>query len=116
LKRVVDILGGGIGGLTSAIALEKKGFDVRVWEQSEQLLPLGAGIILANNAMQVYDKLDLRDALELKGNVISSMKITDSSLNKVSEVDLKFFEKKYGVKNLAIHRGDLQKTLVNNLG
>ncbi|NLR93780.1 FAD-dependent monooxygenase [Flammeovirga agarivorans] len=111
----IDIIGAGIGGLTTAIALEKKGFNVRVFEQAETLKPLGAGIILANNAMQVFEHLGLRKAIEKEGNPISSMKITHPNLSPLSKVDLTFFEKKHLVKNIAIHRGQLQTILMNAL-
>ena len=61
---VIDIIGAGIGGLTTAIALEQKGFSVRIFEQATALKPVGAGIILASNAMQVFDKLDLESSLK----------------------------------------------------
>jgi 2-polyprenyl-6-methoxyphenol hydroxylase-like FAD-dependent oxidoreductase len=110
-----DIIGSGIGGLTTAIALEQKGFKVRIFEQTSQVKPLGAGIILANNAMQVFEKLGLRQAIEKKGNPISSMNITDAQLKALSKIDLAYFEQKHKVKNIAIHRGDLQEILINKL-
>ena len=111
----IDIIGAGIGGLTTAIALEQKGIKTRIFEQAEQLKEVGAGIILANNAMQVYEKLGLRQVLEAHGNHISSMKITKSSLKPLSKIDLSNFEQKYKTKNMAIHRGKLQQILINEL-
>jgi len=73
---IIDIIGAGIGGLTTAIALEQKGIKTRIFEQAEKIKPVGAGIILANNAMQVYEKLGLRKIIEENGNPISSMNIT----------------------------------------
>ncbi|MEM7512048.1 MAG: FAD-dependent monooxygenase [Bacteroidota bacterium] len=112
---MIDIIGGGIGGLTTAVALGQKGIPYRVFEQAAQLKPLGAGIILANNAMQVYDKLGLRKEIEQAGNPISFLKITTPQLNPLYKVDLSFFEHKYGVKNVAIHRGALQNILLNHI-
>lgn len=111
----IAIIGGGIGGLTTAIALQKKGIKVIVFEQAEYLKPVGAGIILANNAMQVYNKLGLREIIEKNGNVISSVNITRANLKPLSKVDLSFFERQFGVKNIAIHRGVLQQLLIDNL-
>ena len=111
----IDIIGAGIGGVTTAIALEQKGIKTRIFEQAEQLKEVGAGIILANNAMQVYEKLGLRQVLEAHGNHISSMKITKSSLKPLSKIDLSNFEQKYKTKNMAIHRGKLQQILINEL-
>lgn len=112
---VIDIIGGGVGGLTVAIALGQKGFDVRVYEQTEVLKPVGAGIILANNAMQVYEKLGLRETIAQQGSHISSMNIVNPDLKPFSKIDLTWFEKKYQVKSIAIHRGRLQEILLDQL-
>ncbi len=111
----IDIIGGGIGGLTTAIALKKKGYKIRVFEQAKTLKNVGAGIILANNAMQIYEKLGLKNAIESKGEPISAMHITTLNLNSISKIDLTYFEKKHMVKNIAIHRGTLQDILSSQL-
>ena len=111
----IDIVGAGIGGLTTAIALEQKGFKTRIFEQAENIKPIGAGIILANNAMQVYEKLGLRKVIEENGNPISSLNITKANLKPLSKMDLSYFEKKFKVKNIAIHRGVLQQILIDKL-
>lgn len=111
----VDIIGSGIGGLTAAIALEQKGFYPKIYEQAKTLKTLGAGIILASNAMQVYKKLGLAEELKSHGICLDSMNITDDKLQVLSKVDLTYFKDKYNIQSLAIHRGKLQQVLLNNL-
>lgn len=116
MTETVNIIGAGIGGLTTALTLKQKGLNVTIYESSAEIKPVGAGIILANNAMQVFKKLGLQDKIEKSGNSISFMKITDNQLKPLSVVDLSEYEQKYGVSNVAIHRGELQKILANELG
>jgi 2-polyprenyl-6-methoxyphenol hydroxylase-like FAD-dependent oxidoreductase len=112
----IAIIGGGIGGLTTALALQKSNLDVTIYESAPEIKPVGAGIIMANNAMQVFDKLGIRHKIEQAGHKISTIKITDPQLKTLSEVQLNKFERKYGVHNIAIHRGDLQMILAEEIG
>lgn len=53
----VGIVGGGIGGLTAAAFLQQAGFDVTVYEQAPALTEVGAGLIMAPNAVKLLRKL-----------------------------------------------------------
>ena len=116
MTETVNIIGAGIGGLTTALILKQRGLNVNIFESSAEIKPVGAGIILANNAMQVFQKLGIQDKIENAGNRISFMKITDDQLKPLSVVNLSEYEQKYNVSNIAIHRGELQKILANEIG
>jgi 2-polyprenyl-6-methoxyphenol hydroxylase-like FAD-dependent oxidoreductase len=58
-KRRVVIIGGGIGGLTTAIALRSSGMDVHVYEQAPELGEVGAGVGLWPNAFRALERLGL---------------------------------------------------------
>lgn len=116
MTEIVNIIGAGIGGLTTALTLKQRGLNVNIFESSAEIKPVGAGIILANNAMQVFQKLGIQDKIEKAGNKISFMKITDDQLKPLSVVNLSEYEQKYNVSNIAIHRGELQKILANEIG
>ena len=56
--RIV-LIGGGIGGLTTAHALLRQGFEVSVHESAPELKEIGAGVALGPNAMKALRSLDL---------------------------------------------------------
>jgi glycine/D-amino acid oxidase-like deaminating enzyme len=55
----IAIIGGGIGGLTTAISLLQAGFDVQVYEQTRLLSEVGAGINISPNASRILIRLGL---------------------------------------------------------
>ena len=57
----IAVIGGGIGGLTAARALLRRGFEVHVYESSPELREIGAGVALGPNAMKVLRSLGLED-------------------------------------------------------
>lgn len=111
----IAIIGAGIGGLTTAILLKKMGFDVQIYEQADELKPIGAGIMLAHNAMQVYDKLGLKNQISDLGNTLTSLNITGPNLRLISSIKNQSFDEKFSVNHIAIHRGALQNLLINQL-
>lgn len=62
-KAHVLIAGGGIGGLTAALALLRRGFDVDVYEQAHELKEVGAGLQLSANGSRALYALGVGDAL-----------------------------------------------------
>src|SRR5687767_4277511 len=60
----VLIAGGGIGGLTAALALLRMGCDVEVYEQADALKEVGAGVQLASNATTALYALGVGEALK----------------------------------------------------
>ena len=116
MAEKVDIIGAGIGGLATAITLAQKGLAVTLYEGAAEIKPVGAGIIIASNAMQVFKKMGIHKKIEPLGCRISAMKITDAMLKCISTIDLREYERKYEVHNLAMLRSDLQAILANEIG
>jgi salicylate hydroxylase len=56
-KPHILIAGGGIGGLTAALALLKRGYDVDVYEQAPELREVGAGLQISPNGNRVLHEL-----------------------------------------------------------
>jgi salicylate hydroxylase len=63
-KSHILVAGGGIGGLTAAIALIQRGFQVSMFEQAPELHELGAGVTITPNGSRVMTALGLRPAIE----------------------------------------------------
>jgi salicylate hydroxylase len=63
MREIKDfaVIGAALGGLTSASALQQRGFNVTVYEQSSSLAEIGAGVQLSPNAMKVLRALELED-------------------------------------------------------
>lgn len=111
----IAIIGAGIGGLTTAIALKQKGFEVEIFEASEDFGKAGSGINLAINAMQVFKRLSLYEEIAAVGNSTNSLRITDEKLITLTNVSLLNSEKIHQVKAFAIHRATLHTILINRL-
>jgi 2-polyprenyl-6-methoxyphenol hydroxylase-like FAD-dependent oxidoreductase len=105
----IAIIGAGIGGLTTAIALQQFGFKPEIFEQAPVLLDVGAAIALWSNAMRVLRKLKLEDQVSHKAGVIEQIRWVDQHGRVINNVDLRSSE----VPSVALHRADLQKILVD---
>lgn len=112
--RIV-ICGGGIGGLTAAIALSVQGFEVEVYESAPQLAPAGAGITLAYNAMQVMQRLGLDDALLQAGHHLRKGLVTDRAMRPLAVSQLDELEREFGVASVGIPRPALHEILLSTL-
>ncbi|MGB1247839.1 MAG: FAD-dependent monooxygenase [Chitinophagales bacterium] len=109
------IVGAGIGGLSTAVALEQKGIEYQLVEKVPEFKEVGAGILLAPNALQVYEKLGLLDAVKSEGNFVDRITIGKSDFSPLSDLFQNDIKKIYGYSTIAIHRARLQKLLVNRI-
>ncbi len=109
------IIGGGIGGLTTALAFEKWGIPYQVFERAPELNEVGAGIWLAPNALQVFSWLGLLDEVQEAGYPIERIRITASDLSILSDNDQNKFITQFGCTTIAILRSRLQEILYRNL-
>jgi len=105
----VVIIGGGIGGLTAALALLKRGIDVEVYEQSAVLKEVGAGVQLGSNGTRVLYALGLRDALAGVQVIPAAREIRHWRSGETwNWFDLGATSaKRYGTPHVMLHRGDL---------
>lgn len=113
MKTEYLILGGGIAGLSTAIALKKIGIEALVLESAVEAKPVGAGITLASNALMVYRKLGIYSKVVHAGIELKKATIKESSGRTISEVDLSLLGENYS--NLGIHRAALHEVLLSEL-
>ena len=112
-KRVL-IAGGGMGGLSAAIASARAGWQARVFEQAGAFTEAGAGIQLGPNATRVLQAWDLGPALAQvavfpprlsvrsadTGTTLAQMRLGDS------------VRERYGAPYATLHRADLHRLLL----
>jgi salicylate hydroxylase len=110
----VLIAGAGIGGLTAALALMQRGFEVEVLEQASRLTELGAGVQLGPNATRTLYQLGLEGALKPLACVASGKQIRLwSTGQRWTLFDLgEEAIARYGYPYLTMHRADLHRVLV----
>ena len=114
-KDVVAIVGGGIGGLTAALALIREGIDVEVHEQAPELKELGAGVQISSNGTRVLYALGLGAACEKVGVVVAGKEIRLWSTGQTWKLfDLGAISvERYGFPYTMFHRGDLHTMLLD---
>ena len=110
--RVV-IIGAGIGGLTTALALQQKGIDVDVYERSAVLTDVGAGIGLWPNALKALYQLGLRPALDAVSfvSVDGAVRRADGAV--LSRTTSEQVILRFGLPFMIFHRAELLEVLVN---
>src|SRR5690554_5718647 len=107
----ITIIGGGIAGLTTALALNKVGFQCEVYERAAQLNEVGAGILMQPNALKVLDWLGLGKIVRENGIMLDQVDVTNSQLVPFKKSTKGIIQDEKGNKIVAIHRATLQKLL-----
>ncbi|WP_431288058.1 flavin-dependent oxidoreductase [Roseateles chitinivorans] len=108
----LDILiaGGGIGGLTAALALQRDGHRVTVCEATAELKPLGVGINLLPHAVAVLDGLGLMPTLQAMAVPTSALIFANRHGQTIYE-DRRGLAGGYSHPQFSVHRGELQLML-----
>jgi 2-polyprenyl-6-methoxyphenol hydroxylase-like FAD-dependent oxidoreductase len=110
--QTVTITGGGIAGLTTAIALKRIGITAHVFEASPQILPVGAGLGLGNNAMLAFRELDIYDEVMRAGRAIPAFSINDHHGKVITRTT---FDNPAVPGSFTIHRAALHQLLLSKL-
>jgi 2-polyprenyl-6-methoxyphenol hydroxylase-like FAD-dependent oxidoreductase len=107
----IAIIGGGIGGLSAAIALRRYGFEAEVFEQAPALLDLGAAIALWPNAMRALQHLGMAERILDASGVINEIRWLTEEGKTLNRVRLGNPQ----IPAVALHRADLQRILLQTL-
>ena len=110
----VIVAGGGIGGLAAALALTRRGFRVKVLEQSPRLGEIGAGIQLGPNAFSAFDALGVGERARARAVYTDEMLMHDAlDETLVARVPTgQAFRDRFGNPYAVIHRADVHTSLL----
>lgn len=105
------IIGAGIGGLATALALHRRGIRTRVFESAAQLAPVGAGIVVQPNAMTLLNRYGLAQQVREAGWPIENYALLDAAGATLSNMPAHYRNDGVVQHSIAIHRGALQQIL-----
>ena len=111
----IAILGGGVAGVSSAIALKQKGFDVSVYERQAAPSNIGAGIVVWPNAAYVLDRLGVLDEIEAASGRPTRMRRLSSTNEDLGAIDIEKINGHMGYSSRSILRSDFQEILTRRL-
>ncbi|RZI69318.1 MAG: 3-hydroxybenzoate 6-monooxygenase [Variovorax sp.] len=110
----VLVAGGGIGGVAAALALARRGFDVKVLEQAAELGEIGAGIQFGPNAFAALDALGVGDFARERAVYTDEMVMHDAiderCVGRIPTGDA--FRRRFGNPYAVIHRADIHGALL----
>ncbi len=113
-ERPILIAGGGLGGLSAAIALGRKGFSVRVLEQAEKFAPIGYGIQLGPNVFPMFARLGVTEAVMREASIPKNILMLDAlSGEEVTHIPTgDNFRARFTHPYIIIHREDIHQVLI----
>ncbi|MFD4027203.1 FAD-dependent monooxygenase [Streptomyces sp. NPDC058576] len=111
--RTAIVVGAGIGGLTTAIALRRVGFDVEVFERAPEMRAAGFGLSVMSNATAALATLDIDLGLEKRGRVMETYHVKDWKGRLIREFPFPEITRRIGVPCVCISRSDLLAALLD---
>ncbi len=109
------VIGAGIGGLATAVALHQRGWRVSVHERAASLEPVGSGIGMAPNALRALDVLGVGDAVRARAVRQDGVALRRSTGGVLATTSAEAFERAYGDTVMALARAELVDFLRDGL-
>lgn len=110
------IIGGGIGGISAAIALKRVGCDVTVFERAPAIQEVGSGIPLWTNALKGLQKLGVADAFEALGKAVNAFKASTWQGDILTDLTHEKRLQRLETVSMTVHRAELLDMLLATLG
>jgi salicylate hydroxylase len=114
-KPRILIAGAGIGGLATALALARRGFEIEIFEQAPELMELGAGVQISANGSRVLIDLGLKAAMDrvVCEAALKEVRIWNTGRTwKLFDLGRDSIER-FGAPYWFVHRGDMHRALLD---
>jgi salicylate hydroxylase len=111
----ISIVGGGIGGLSAALALQHFGCRVSVFEQARELREIGAGVTITPNAMHALNFLGVGERIAKEAGPTEAYLIRHFQTGEVIKIRASGtdYVERFGAAYHQVHRADLHATLAD---
>jgi len=112
----VIVVGAGIGGLSSAIALRRAGYEVEIYDRVRELRPAGAAISIWSNGVKVLNALGLSLKISKCGGQMNRVAYYNAQGEQLTEFSLRPLIDSVGERPYPVARADLQRMLLDAVG
>jgi FAD-dependent urate hydroxylase len=112
----VVVIGAGIGGLATALALDRAGIAVEVYERAPELNEVGAGIGLWPNALRALDRIGVGEDLRALAVTDTDGGLRNASGRVLVHMPREDLHQRYGAPTTGILRSELQVLLARRFG
>lgn len=112
----VIIVGAGMGGLATGIAMRQAGYEVEIYDRASQLRPAGAGISLWSNGVKVLNRLGLGREIAAIGGTMEQVAYYSNTGEKLTAFSLQPLVDRVGQQPYPVARTDLQEMLLRQFG
>jgi FAD-dependent urate hydroxylase len=112
----VVIIGAGMGGLATGIALQQAGYEVEIYDRVSELRAAGAAISLWSNGVKVLNRMGLGAAIAKVGGQMERMAYYSHTGEKLADFSLDPLVERVGQQPYPVARTDLQQMLLETFG
>ena len=114
--KPILVVGGGLGGLSAALAIGRRGRQVHILEQAPEIAPIGYGIQLGPNVFSVFDRLGVTEAVRAASHFPSALVMPDALTGEVllnTPIRGGRFAERFRHPYVVIHRADIHTVLLD---